>query len=249
MPKKKKEEQPLAARIERALAASGYEVIVEEDGRTIRLEGRVDTAEARTAATDVAAAFAPDRRIENNLEIETSLPDAAPDTLNEREPIFDLPRDLDEARARGGEIEPDFTDQALATSATEMAGEASAGIEASPEDEEVFFPPTDPVITTDDDGETRVLGGFSPTSMSDDRVARSALDADPGDEAIADAVRRELREDALTTDLVIRVAVRKGVVRLRGAVPSLDDAESAEEVAGRVEGVREVVEELDVASI
>ena len=71
----------------------------------------------------------------------------------------------------------------------------------------------------------------------------------PGDEAIADAIRRELREDALTTDLTIRVTVRDGVAHLRGSVPSLDDAESAEEVAGRVPGVREVIEELDVAGL
>jgi osmotically-inducible protein OsmY len=51
----------------------------------------------------------------------------------------------------------------------------------------------------------------------------------------------------VTTDLAVRVAVRNGVVYLRGAVSSLDDAESAEEVASRVPGVAEVVEELDVA--
>jgi osmotically-inducible protein OsmY len=35
---------------------------------------------------------------------------------------------------------------------------------------------------------------------------------------------------------------------LRGSVPSLEDADAVEEVASRVPGVREVVEELEVAS-
>jgi len=77
-------------------------------------------------------------------------------------------------------------------------------------------------------------------------VAPSAEDGMPGDEAIADAIRRELREDAATTDLRIRVVVRQGIVRLLGKVPTLDDADNAESVAARVAGVRELIEELDV---
>ena len=68
-----------------------------------------------------------------------------------------------------------------------------------------------------------------------------------GDEALADAVRRELAEDAATAELNIFVAVRNGVAHLRGQVADLDDADNAESVAARVPGIREVVEELDVA--
>ncbi|GAC1329644.1 MAG: hypothetical protein NVSMB2_28610 [Chloroflexota bacterium] len=70
-----------------------------------------------------------------------------------------------------------------------------------------------------------------------------------GDEALADAVRRELHQDASTTELRILVAVRNGVVHLRGQVPDLDDADNVEAVASRVPGIREVVEELEVANI
>jgi osmotically-inducible protein OsmY len=62
-------------------------------------------------------------------------------------------------------------------------------------------------------------------------------------------VRRELAEDSATADLNIVVAVRNGVVHLRGQVADLDDADNAESVAGRVPGIREVVEELDVANV
>ena len=96
-------------------------------------------------------------------------------------------------------------------------------------------------------------GGFGTTASDDAGLTEEGLgEAEGGhaygDEAIADAVRRELREDAATTDLQIRVAVRNGVVHLHGTVPGLEDADAAEEVASRVTGVREVVEGLDVAA-
>jgi osmotically-inducible protein OsmY len=242
-------ERTVRRRIEQALADAGLAVIVTDAGMVIRLDGRVDTDEARQAASDVVAAIAPDRRIENNLEVEEVLPLSTTAMRSDSLAAGDLPDTLDEALVGGSDIEPDFTDQELETSGTEMAGEASATDEFDPDAETVFFPPTDPVITIDDQNEVQVLGGFTPTSMDEIEVEPSALDGQPGDEALADAIRRELREDALTTDLTIRVIVRDGVAHLRGAVPSLDDAESAEEVAGRIPGVREVIEELDVVGL
>lgn len=84
-------------------------------------------------------------------------------------------------------------------------------------------------------------------SADDDMsVQRSAEDARPGDEALADAIRRELREDALTTDLAIEVEVDQGIAHLSGEVADIIDAENAEEVANRVPGVQEVVDELEI---
>jgi osmotically-inducible protein OsmY len=94
-----------------------------------------------------------------------------------------------------------------------------------------------------------VLGGFGTEDEEEPTVEPSAEDNQPGDEALADAIRQQLREDAATADLSILVAVRRGVAHLRGQVPGPEDAENAEEVAARVPGVREVVEELDVASL
>ena len=84
--------------------------------------------------------------------------------------------------------------------------------------------------------------------MDDVSVERSS-DGRLGDEAIRDAILRELREDAATTDLNLEVDVEEGLVTLRGTVQSLDDVESAEEVAARVPGVIEVNEELDVEDL
>jgi osmotically-inducible protein OsmY len=85
--------------------------------------------------------------------------------------------------------------------------------------------------------------------MDDTDLVSEATTGGPADVAIAEAVQRELREDALTTDLPIRIVVRAGVVSLRGVVPSLELAEAAEEVAARVEGVTEVVDELEVQGL
>jgi osmotically-inducible protein OsmY len=239
--------ESIPQRIERALAEVGLSVAVEDDGRTLRLVGRVDTPEARVAAADVARAVAPERRLANDLEVEAVWPATVQD--DDAAPLaVDLPDSVQEVAA-SSELEPDFTDQVLETSPVTMAGEAGATADLRPDGETVFFPPTDPVVTVGDDGRTVVLGGFAPTAMDDDAttVAPSALDGQLGDEAIADGVRLALRRDALTTDLVLNVAVRQGVVYLRGVVPTLDDVDSAEDVASRTPGVVEVVEELEVA--
>jgi hypothetical protein len=114
---------------------------------------------------------------------------------------------------------------------------------------EVYFPPTDPPTRTtsrEDEG-IEVVGGFSPTSLDApidfEQIPRPLL---TGDDEIAREVRLALQEDALTADLPIHVVVRDGVVRLRGLVDNLNDAEAAEDVASRVPSVREVIEELDV---
>ena len=136
------------------------------------------------------------------------------------------------------EVNPDFTDQRLETVSND---------DFDP-DIETVFPPTDPVVGVDERGRTEVVGGFSATSLDATGVARSS-DGRLGDEAIADAIRRELREDALTTDLEIEVLVQQGVATLRGTVTALEEAEQAEMIASNVPGVEAVREELEVSGI
>ena len=104
-----------------------------------------------------------------------------------------------------------------------------------------YFAPTDPVVIG-----SEVVGGFSQTSMDHLDIPRSEVDGAIGDEALADAIRHELQADALTSDLRIEVSVVDRVAYLRGRVAGIEDAEGAEEVAGRVPQLAEVVDELDV---
>jgi hypothetical protein len=151
--------------------------------------------------------------------------------------------------ARMPNLEPSFTDQPLLTDPMAAVGGRDALSDPVAEGDDVYVPAMDPVTTTNAHGETEVLGGFSLSASEQITPPRSASDGQIGDEAIADAVRAALQQDAATTDLDIRVTVRRGIVHLHGSVADLDDADNAEEVARRVEGIVDVAEELEVTEV
>jgi hypothetical protein len=130
----------------------------------------------------------------------------------------------------------DFTDQPLSTDATHVVEDSDG--------DEVFFPPTDPVVRTGDDGQTEILGGFSPTA--EPLAPERSSDGRIGDEALADAVRDALALDASTADLRLSVEVVDGVAHLRGTVLGIEDGENAEAIAAAVPEVVEVIDETDV---
>ena len=237
----------LAARIEEQLAEAGLQVAVESSDGALVLSGVVDTEEARQAASDIVSQMAPNARIDNQLDVETVLPTDVDDFAG-GEATAEMADSSADIQAGGGELEPDFTDQVELRDA--LAASGAGQLEAVDEVEsgdQVYTPPVDPVVSTDAHGQAHVLGGFG--STEDEVEVDVSSDGQPGDEALADAVRRELAEDSATADLSIFVAVRRGVVHLRGQVADLDDADNAEAVAARVPGIREVVEELDVANV
>ena len=236
---------PPTTRLEEQLAEAGLQVTVESSDGALILSGMVDTEEAREAAADIVAQAAPEARIDNQIEVETILPTDIDDFVGD-EPSAELADSSAEILASGGEFEPDF-ERPVVTDPVEVVGPDSDGPDDISSTGEVYTPPSDPVVTTDQHGRTQVLNGFDVDSADADVEVSS--DGRVGDEALADAIRRELREDAATTDLNIVVAVRNGVAHLRGQVSDLDDADNAESVAGRVPGIREVVEELEVVNV
>jgi osmotically-inducible protein OsmY len=235
----------LTARLEEQLAEAGLQVTVESSEGSLVLSGVVDTEEARQAASDIVAQTAPTARIDNQIDVETVLPTDMDDFAG-GEPSAEMAESSGDIRAGGGEIDPDFTDQPELRDPLAAAGPGSSEDDEVESGDEVYTPPIDPVVSTDAHGRAHVLGGFG---SEEDVAVDSSSDGQPGDEALADAVRRELAEDSATADLSIFVAVRNGIAHLRGQVPDLDDADNAEEVAARVPGIREVVEELDVANV
>src|SRR5438128_1954754 len=63
--------EPRSDQIERQiLRVAGLFIVVDEEERTLRLSGRVDSAEARQAAEDIAREMAPDLEIQNDLDVE-----------------------------------------------------------------------------------------------------------------------------------------------------------------------------------
>ena len=232
-----------AAEIERVLEEIGVVAAVRDLGEELEVAGMVITEGEHRAALEVIAEMAPDKRLIDELEVVDVLPEQIGDLSLSEAAVGDFPaatpQTMDDEALEPG----DFTDQEILENPYGAGPGYTAADEEISEGDEVWVPPTDPVR----DREGEVLGGFETTSMDSVRVPKSALDGLPGDEAIADTIRRELREDAATTGLeYVTVAVQAGVVYLRGKVQSLDDAESAEEVAFRVEGVVDVYDELVV---
>lgn len=204
---------------------------VSEAGGRLVLTGLLSTESERAIALDVVHEVAPDAEVDDNLEVDGVLPGGLG--------VADVEAGAEDVEA----IEPgDFTDQQ-----TIHFGEDAAGPTSAFEDDEassgaeVFVPPIDPVAT-----DREVIGGLQTSSMDDVEVEPSALDGALGDEAIRDAILRELREDAQTRDLEVDVEVTEGRVVLRGHVLFLEDVDAAEEVTARVPGVEEVEEELEV---
>ena len=112
------------------------------------------------------------------------------------------------------------------------------------EDAEPYFPPTDPVVRVDREGETRIAGGFGTGEPLEQNVT-AAIPGAPPDEALEDVVHRALRLDASTAHLSLKVGVLQGVVRLQGPIEDEADAENALAVAGDIPGVIEVIDELN----
>lgn len=239
----------LVRRLSATLA--GVEIFVGAEVRdgTLFLSGEVDSADNHRAVLDVAAALADPAglAIDDSIEVMPTAPEAAFELGDDPNTAADLgatgfayvgpDQDGDGLLDAAMEIEPDFGGPIGTTDSQEAAAEAVP-----------YFPPTDPVVRVTDDREgLAVVGGFEATSLSGDEDA-AGFDV-RNDDDITQAVMRELAQDALTQDLVVQADTRDGVVRLRGAVETLDDAENAEAVAAGVSGVQEVIEELDVVAL
>lgn len=152
---------------------------------------------------------------------------------------------------RGTSVNPDTLDPQSRTGGPELEGDFSRNpdtdsIDVTEVTEDVYFPPVDPPAAgVDANSREGLAGGFEADSMSSINVDRPASGGLP-DEALADAIRRELREDSATAGLRVRVNVEGGVAYLHGRVADLEDVDAAEEVAGRVPGVVDVVEDIEV---
>ncbi len=228
----------IATDIESRLSHAEIPLIVEVREGIARLTGRVDSQRVRQAALDLARSVDGVLGIDDQIDYEVIAPDMyfEPPDDDEQFGYADREALLDDI----SDTEPTFEGDAGAWDFQEAIEEA-----------EPYFPPTDPVVRpSTDQQELDILGGFSETSM-DELVTDPDLEpwANAGapdvfgprqDGDIQRDVENELREDAYTTDLYLHVNVVNGIVYLRGKVHSIDDAEYAEEVAGRVPGVAEV---------
>ncbi len=217
-----------------------YGLILSSDreGR-VSLDGAVRTEEAYLAAERLARQVPGVRQVINRLTV---------DPLVGSMPIERTVTNPELA----AEVELNNTSFARSTEdrLNEMIGTTDTAIAA--DEAEPFFAPTDPVIdrAPREVGGYTVVGGFAPTSLDApidlEQLPRSVM---TGDDEIARQVRLALKEDAGTADLPIYVAVRNGIVHLRGVVPSLADSDLVEDIAWQVPGVVDVVDEMEVIGV
>jgi osmotically-inducible protein OsmY len=230
---------------------AGVYVAAQVSGDEIELSGMASTEGEHQAAIDVARDFLSDRwKVVDNIEVTSVLPEEMEGMELSTADAGDFPSATPETEDNESLEAGDFMDQRILENAEGAAGPtAITDIDQDySEGEETYVPPTDPPS----DGADEVIGGFQTTSMDPEDISEGAIPSGlisgSPDEAIRDSVLHELREDSETTALEIEVEVSGGIVHLGGVVDDILDAEAAEAVAARVDGVREVQEHLTLRS-
>jgi osmotically-inducible protein OsmY len=203
---------------------TGSHVSVGLRGCTATLRGRVPSEEARQAVLDITADLAPWWNVIDELELEL--------------PVAEVARHV---RIR----ELDHADESASTAEVVQIDSLETDTFAAGESGEPFVPAMDPVVGLDHRGRVQVVGGFALSSLDEIDVEVSAQDPFPGDEALAEAILQELREDSATTALELTVEVKEGVVTLLGTVAGPEDADAAETVVAHVPGVVDIVDLLE----
>jgi osmotically-inducible protein OsmY len=232
-------------RIQQLLDEARIPVAVVVENGVARLIGAVSSERARQAAIDLASADRQITRVEDEMNEEVVSPDMASEPEDDDGEFGYV--DEETIRDAVSDEEDDFQAE------DEEQDDSTLDYEEVVEDRETYFPPTDPVVEPERNSpDLEIVGGFQSeaTDDTDEDEERAYAESVPlatgdrllvrDDEDIRDDVIRELREDALTTDFVLNVDVRRGVVFLTGRLQTLDDAENAQAVAARVPGVIDV---------
>jgi len=117
----------------------------------------------------------------------------------------------------------------------------------------VYTPPHDPPVIPSDRPDRVEIGiGFA-QSMEESNPDEEVLPAhvDNNDLDLEDDIVTALRYNSETTNLSgdIQVRVRNGIVRLYGTVSDLQDSDIVEDIVRDIDGVVDVINNLDVAAI
>lgn len=115
-----------------------------------------------------------------------------------------------------------------------------------------YVPPIDPPVVPSDSLEgVEVASGFGVSSLDEPYDADHHDEFMPADDEMVARVREALRADSSTTTYAdtITIIVRGATVILRGEVADLLDSDNLAAVAGYVEGVDNVQDELTVRGL
>jgi BON domain len=108
-----------------------------------------------------------------------------------------------------------------------------------------YVPPIDPPVLPGGPEGIHVATGFGLSSEDE-----AADDPGPrGDADIREEATLTLQHDSLTSQYDLRVSVLNGVIRLRGAVDSMEAADHASWILGELKGVVDVVDDTTLTPI
>ncbi len=163
------------------------------------------------------------------------------------------PTDIYEGELESGEnddLDDDTESLDMLTELELRDGETDDPMEAA-EEGLTYVPPIDPPTIPEGDEDATIASGFGVSALDEpyDRDHHSSFYTD--DDEVAARVREALRADSATNAYAERIVIitRGNVVTLRGTVDDLTDSDQIQAVAGYVEGVSEVIDELSVRGI
>ena len=113
----------------------------------------------------------------------------------------------------------------------------------------VYTPPTDPPVIPGDNYESGEMGaGFAPSMEETDPNALDLPDqVDNNDWDLVRDIEEALRLNSETHHLDLTIQVTDGIVTVRGTVQTADDIGRAEHIIADLEGVYDVISEVELA--
>ena len=116
-----------------------------------------------------------------------------------------------------------------------------------------WVPPVDPPVVADPDDPqgARVAAGFAASAEDSAYDSSNRAELLTAEDDMEARIREALLADSATTQYAdtLVIGTRDATVAVRGLVDDLDDTDIIVEVIGRVEGVDEVIEELEVRGV
>jgi hypothetical protein len=116
-----------------------------------------------------------------------------------------------------------------------------------------WVPPVDPPVVADPDDPqgARIAAGFGTSAEDSPYDSSNRAELLTAEDDMEARIREALLADSATTQYAdsLVIATRDATVAVRGVVDDLDDTDIIVEVIGRVEGVDEVIEELEVRGV
>ena len=113
-----------------------------------------------------------------------------------------------------------------------------------------YVPPVDPPVVPSSDPEgVRIAAGFGTSALDTPFEVGHGRELVPGEDEMTDRVREAILADSLTSRYAeaLEIETDGGTVWLRGTVDDVDDSDALAEVASRVTGVVEVIDETELA--